>query len=126
MVRLTFLFGLLLVLLGLAGYWESGKELSVAVAPAAFGVVLAILGSTARSGSAKVRMVVMHIAVVVGLIGFLVTVGSAWDYVQMQRGNFAGDKVPTEIGAATSLILLFFVLLCVRSFINARRTRQAI
>lgn len=124
MATTTLLTGLLLIVLGILGY-EGGNHAATALIPAYFGIVLGVLGSMARTKSAKTRMIVMHIAVTVGLAGFLFTVSGLWDFIQMQRGRYLGDPMMIQDRAAMSAILLFFVLLCVRSFINARRTRDA-
>lgn len=124
MARWALFFGLVLVILGIFAY-EGGTHTSAALMPGYFGILLGVLGATARTGKEKTRMVAMHIAATVGVVGFLVTASSIWQYVQMQRSQFIGDKTIVEEHAATSLILLFFVLLCVLSFIGARRGRQA-
>lgn len=124
MARWALLFGLILVLIGIFGYM-GGNHTSAVLMPAYFGILLGVLGATARTGREKTRMVAMHIAATVAVVGFLITASSIWDYVQMQRSQFIGDKTIVEEHAATSLILLFFVLLCVVSFIGARRSRQS-
>lgn len=124
MARKTLLIGFVLVVMGLWGYLE-GHHTSAALMPAYFGIILGMLGVTARTSNASTRKIVMHIAVVVGLVGFLMTARSLWDYVQMQRGLYTGDQPMMEEKAMMSAILLIFVLLCVLSFIHARRERQA-
>ncbi|HTV82055.1 MAG TPA: hypothetical protein VME18_05350 [Acidobacteriaceae bacterium] len=126
MGRWALLFGLILLLLGIFDYM-GGNHASAALTPAYFGILLGVLGATARTDKEKTRMIAMHIAAAVGLVGFLWTVGSLWDYVQMQRGLLtpAHPRILQE-HALTSGILLFFVLLCVLSFIRARRARQAV
>jgi uncharacterized membrane protein len=124
MARWALFFGLVLVILGIFAY-EGGNHTSAALMPGYFGILLGVLGATARTGKEKTRMVAMHIAATVGVVGFLVTASSMWQYVQMQRSQYIGDKTIVEEHAATSVILLVFVLLCVLSFIGARRGRQA-
>jgi hypothetical protein len=68
-------------------------------------------------------MMFMHVAVTIGLIGFLITVWSIVEYVQMLRGHQFPHPVVVQEWAATAAILLFFVLLSVRSFVAARRSR---
>jgi multisubunit Na+/H+ antiporter MnhF subunit len=69
-------------------------------------------------------MLYMHIAVTVGLLGFLGTVWSIANYVQMLRGRQFPHPVAVEEKSAMAAVLLLFVLLSVRSFIAARRTRN--
>jgi uncharacterized membrane protein len=124
MARWALLFGLVLILLGIFAY-EGGDHSSSALMPAYFGIFLGVLGATARTGKEKTRMIAMHIAATVGVIGFLVTASSIWDYVQMRHGAYTVHPKIVEEHAEASLILLFFVLFCVLSFIRARKERQA-
>lgn len=124
MAKWALFFGLILIVLGIFAY-EGGNHTSAALMPAYFGILLGVLGATARTENEKTRMFAMHIAAAVGVVGFLITASSIWDYVQMRRGLFNGDPTIVQEHAATSVILLFFVLLCVLSFIGARRSRQS-
>ena len=125
MARLTILFGMVLILLGGFGFVATGSHFPTALIPAAFGAVLAILGFFAHTPDAKRRMLLMHIAVTIGLIGFLGTVkGGIIDYLLMTiNGQQFPHPAAVEEKAAMCLLLLVFVVLCVRSFIEARRTR---
>jgi hypothetical protein len=127
MARLTIVFGLLLIALGVAGYVGSGSQHPTALIPAWFGVALGLFGALAISPNEKRRMLMMHIAVTVGLLGFI------GGLVEAIRGY--GKPEPAGMDASGFLIsaetskellaalMLIYVLLCVRSFINARRTR---
>lgn len=125
MSRWALFFGLILILLGIFGY-EGGNHASAALMPAYFGILLGVMGATARTEKEKTRMVAMHIAATVGVIGFLMTVGSLWEYIQMRRGLVIPQhpKILQE-HALASVVLLFYVLLSVLSFIKARRARLA-
>jgi hypothetical protein len=68
-------------------------------------------------------MLYMHIAVTIGLLGFLGTAWSIVNYIEMIRGRQFPHPVAVEEKAAMAAVLLLFVLLCVRSFITARRAR---
>jgi hypothetical protein len=81
-------------------------------------------GIPANTENPKRRMLWMHIAVTVGLVGFLGTVAAAVDEVRMLRGVVFPHPIAVEEKAAMSVICLVFVALCVRSFIAARRARQ--
>src|ERR1700744_3059680 len=123
MAKVTILFGLLLIVLGLVGWMETGRVHPTALIPLYFGAVLAVLGVLARTEHQKKRMMVMHIAVTLGLLGFLGTAKSIWDFFQMERGKAFAYPAAVDAKACMAVILLIYVLLCVRSFINARRTR---
>jgi hypothetical protein len=108
MAKLTICFGIVLILLGLFGFVITGHHAPTALIPAFVGLILVILGFLANTEDAKKRMLNMHIA----------------DYIEM---TFQGRQFPRPVAvqekAGMAVLLLFFVLLCVRSFINARRAR---
>ena len=72
MATTTIGFGAVLILLGLFGYFGTGMVHPTALIPAAFGLLLVVFGAMARDE--KKRKMAMHIAVTVGLLGFLGTV----------------------------------------------------
>jgi multisubunit Na+/H+ antiporter MnhF subunit len=125
MAKVTILFGVLLFLLGVVVWVATGKHAPTALIPAYVGIVLSILGLLARTENQKRRMLVMHIAVTIGLLGFLGTAMSIWDFIEMKRGRMFARPVAVEDKAVMSVMLLIYVLLCVRSFILARRSRLA-
>jgi hypothetical protein len=122
MAKLTIVFGILLIAVGAWGFIGTGNAHPTALIPAYFGLVLAWAGALALAQPAK-RMLWMHIAVTVGLLGFLGTVPALVDAVRMLRGVVFPHPVAVEEKAAMSAICLVFVGLCVRSFIAARRAR---
>lgn len=112
--------GTLLILLGIVGYIFSlmdGTNAPTALIPAAFGLLLVILGFVAKSKE-NLRMHIMHAAVIVGLLGFLIPAGRL-------LMHFSDIKVSLAVlsQVAMSVICLVFVILCVKSFIDARRSR---
>ena len=123
MARLTILFGIILILLGVLTYMGTGSQYPTSLIPAVFGVLLAILGAFSRTTDLKKRGLYMHIAVTVGLLGFLGTAKSIFDYIRMKQGVQFKLPLAVDEKAAMALLLLFYVLLCVQSFITARRTR---
>ena len=111
--------GLSLILVGIAGYvWGmmDGKASYTALIPAAFGLVIAFLGAFAKSNE-NLRKHLMHAAVLVGLIGFLIP---AFRLLSNLSGLTLSAGVVAQ--AAMALICLIFVLMCIQSFVNARRS----
>ena len=113
--------GVLLILIGIAGYVFSlidGNTSVTALIPAAFGLLLVILGFVAKSNE-NLRKHLMHAAVLVGLLGFLIPTIR----LVSQASNI---KVSLAVlsQAAMALVCLFFVILSVQSFVNARRNRE--
>ena len=124
MAKTTICLGAVLILLGILGFVSTGSHAPTALIPAFVGLVLSILGFLALTDDAKKRMLYMHIAVTIGLLGFLGTGWSIVNYIQMTiRGRQFPHPIAVEEKAAMAVVLLFFVLLCVQSFISARRTR---
>jgi len=126
-------FGLLLVALGVWGYWggvlglwtplgfPTPERLSAtALIPAAAGILLFVLGLLAFKESLLKHA--MHGAAMVGLLGFLAA-GSRLIMTLVGKGKVEG------VGG-TSLVVMtvlcgVFVVLCINSFIQARRRRRA-
>jgi hypothetical protein len=124
MAKITILFGIILILLGGFGYVATGSHAPTALIPCYVGALLAVLGFLAQTSDVKRRMLFMHIAVTIGLLGFLGTLkGGIVDYILMLDGRQFPHPAAVEEKAAMSALLLVFVILCVRSFIAARRAR---
>jgi hypothetical protein len=123
MAKVTVLFGVLLIILGGASYVLTGHKFPTSLIPVAFGILLITFGSMAETPDSRRRMLFMHIAVTVGLLGFLFTVSGLFSAVELVRGKLLLNHPAIEEKAAMSALLLIYVLLCVRSFIAARRTR---
>ena len=123
MARLTIVFGVLLILVGLAGFVLTGSNHPTALIPSFIGLLLALAGTLARTEDTKRRMLWMHVAVTLGLLGFLGTLKSAYDVTRLANGVEFPHPIAIEEKAATCLLCLIYVAFCVRSFIEARRNR---
>ena len=136
MAKLTAVFGVLIALVGVVGYVQT--HFWHALIPVVLGVLLILLGLVANTSDPKRRMMAMHIAVTISLLGFLGTIpgliaiagfvtGShqSSSSEQAQVGTLFVHKMAAEVQSATCILCLVFVLLCVRSFIAARRARAA-
>jgi len=123
MAKLTIGFGVLLILLAVIGFVATGSAHPTALIPAAFGALFIIFGLLANTPDAKKRMLWMHVAVTVGLIGFLSTLTADVQAIKMSHGTVYPHPAAVLEKAAMSLLCLIYVLLCVRSFINARVRR---
>ena len=118
MAKVTLVFAVLLVALGLVGFLGTGSEHYTALIPAWIGLALGIGGVLAISPSERRRKLFMHINVTIGLVGYLGSVS------EILRGLLSSKEVnATALAAKTALgwLLLIYVVLCVRSFIAARR-----
>ena len=120
----TIVSGGLLVAVGLLGYTASELQPApkTALIPAALGAILVVCGALAFNE--KLRKHVMHLAAMVGLFGVL---GGFMPLVRqiLNNGDFNPLKLSAITGELTIVISAVFVGLCVNSFIQARKARQA-
>lgn len=122
MPRITVVFSLLFIALGLAGFFLTGAVHKTALIPAAIGVVLLILGLL--GGRENLRMHVMHAAILVGLLAFLGTARALFKLPAAIEGAAARPGA-VYAQAATAVLALAYIFFGVRSFIAARRARAA-
>ena len=120
MARLTILFGIILILLGVLCFMNTGHAHPTSLIPAGIGLVLAICGVLARTTDLKRRGLAMHIAATVGVLGFLGTARDIVTYIRMQQGVQVRSVIATEEKAATAVLLLAFTFFCVQNFVQAR------
>lgn len=123
MAKVTLVVAVLLIALGLAGFLGTGSQHPTALIPTWFGVVLGIFGFLAISPSEKRRKLFMHVNVTIGLIGFLgAAVKGITGYGNARSAGLEPDRIALASQGAMAALLLIYVLLCVRSFIDARRS----
>jgi hypothetical protein len=124
LAKLTIGFGVTIAVVSLVFWLAIGRTEIAALHPAGIGVLLILCGAFANTESPKKRMLWMHIAVTLGLVGVLITGMRAG--IALAKGT-AMSINPTgfEERAVIALICLIYVALCVRSFITARRARVA-
>jgi hypothetical protein len=121
--KITLLFAVLLIALGLVGFLGTGSQHPTALIPTWFGLALGIFGWLAMSPSEARRKLFMHINVTIGLLGFLGAGGRAIQgYGNARSAGIEPDHAALASQITMAGLLLFYVLLCVRSFIDARRT----
>jgi hypothetical protein len=119
----TLLFAVLLIALGLAGFLGTGSAHPTALIPTWFGVALGIGGLLAISPSEGRRKLFMHINVTIGLLGFLgAAVEAVRGYVHAATAGLAPDMIALASKLTMSGLMLVYILLCVQSFIAARRS----
>ncbi len=121
MATTTIGFGVVLIILGLAGYFGSGMVSLTALIPAAFGLLLVIFGAMAKDD--KRRKMAMHIAVVVGLLGFLGTLPGLLKLGALLSGGDVARPMAVVAQSIMAVLMAIYVAMCVKSFIDARRSR---
>jgi hypothetical protein len=130
MADTSIVFGILLAILGVYGFFTTGMVHYTALIPAGVGLVLAVLGVVGRKEA--LRKHAMHAAAVVGVLGFL---GSAFMIVRkvpqlIKEGRLThadGTSATDSFMANCAMAALcgVFVALCVKSFMEVRRRRKA-
>ena len=119
MAKITLVFAVLLIALGLAGYLGTGSLHPTALIPTWIGLALGIFGFFAISPNESRRKLFMHINVTIGLLGFL---GTVVEIVRSFVAAISPDPIALAAKITLAVLLLVYVLLCVRSFIAARRS----
>ena len=123
MAKITIGLGLVLIVLGLGGYFGTGREHLTALIPVLFGGPLLALGLVALKES--MRKLAMHVAVVIGLLGFLGTIRGLMKLPVLLTSGELDRPAAVAVQAAMAMVCFVFVVLCVRSFIKARRAGAA-
>ena len=122
MARTTIFFGVALIVLGVVSYVATGAVSITALIPAAFGIVLTLLGVVALNEHRRKHA--MHFAVLIGMLGIL---GTLRGLAAMPRVVSGGDvERPAAVIAQgiMAILMIVYVALGVRSFIAARRARR--
>jgi hypothetical protein len=121
MANVAISFGVVLIVLGIAGYFGSGMVSWTALIPAAFGLVLLVLGVIARDPAKRKHA--MHVAAMIGVLGFLGSARGLGKLIQLLSGQRVERQGAVIAQSVMAILMLIFTWLCVRSFINARRSR---
>jgi hypothetical protein len=135
LAKVTLIFAALLIALGLAGFLGTGSVHYTALIPAGFGLILGVFGYLAMSPDEGRRKLFMHVNVTVALLGFLasayltakgwlgILVSARESSMDIQDMIIPQDYLFGLVSKATmAVLLLVYVILCVRSFIAARRS----
>lgn len=110
--------GRILLIIGIAGYaygFFNGNASITAMIPAFFGIVLTVLGHVAVAKETLSKHL-MHAAVLVALLGFMLPAGRVISKIKEVTLSAA---IVSQISMA--VVCLIFVVLAVRSFVNARK-----
>ena len=124
MPGIAIIIGSMLCVLGLATYAMGGsvgtaERSPTALIPAGFGALLILCGIFSLF-KANLRKHLMHVAVMVGTLGALGGLGMFF-----ARIGSKGFTLATGSMLTMGMLCVFFTVMCVRSFIAARRAREA-
>ena len=125
MVRLTRVTGIVLIVLGVVYFVMTGSAHPTPLIPSVFGLLLLLCGILANSEDPKRVMLWMHIAVTIGLLGFLFPGGRAGMALAHSASLTVVQRTAAQEELLMALVCLVFTALCVRNFISNRRARLA-
>lgn len=123
MAKLTILIGVLLIAVGLTGYYATGGVSVTALIPAFIGLVVAALGAIALKEGARKHA--LHAALAVALLGFLGTASALLKLPALVAGGEVERPAAVVSRVVTALLCALLIGLGVRSFVAARRGRAA-
>ncbi|MDX6765334.1 MAG: hypothetical protein SFU85_00935 [Candidatus Methylacidiphilales bacterium] len=123
MPLIAIVFGILLDLAGTVSFFATGATHKTALIPCVFGMIILVCGIIARKEALLKHA--MHVAAVFGVLGFLASAGRFVPSLIKQLNG--GEPSPAALASTGSMALLcgVFTALCVKSFIDVRRARQA-
>ncbi len=125
MAKVTLVFAFLLVSLGVAGYFALPGAHSMEWVYTAFGLALGIFGFLAISPSESRRKLFMHVNSAIGVIALLTgAVSALQSYGHARAEGIDPDMKAIAYKLVMACLMLVYVNLCVRSFLNARRSRE--
>ena len=118
--KITAIYGGILIFWGLAVTFISGSTSITSYIPSMFGWPMLFLGVMALKAP-KYKKILMHIVVVIGLLIFL----GGLDVIRNIMSGTFGDN-PWASASKTMLLVTgaYFSVLCVKSFIHARKMRS--
>jgi uncharacterized membrane protein len=123
MTALTLWLGIILSAMGIIGYVGSGAESVTALIPTFFGIPFIVLGIVARKEHLRKHM--MHGAALLALIGFAGSVRGVSSFLSMLGGADIARPFAAIMQSLMAVLTLAFLLLAIKSFVDARRGRSA-
>lgn len=118
LIREGIIVGILLIVIGVGGYFAGGMVSVTALIPAFFGVPI-LLSALVAIKNLKAGM---HAAALFGLLGFIAPLGRL---IPSSIKNGFELNMATGSMILMSLICAVFTFLCVKSFIDVRKQRKA-
>lgn len=121
MAKLTIVYGVIFIVMGLYGYFGISSESITALIPTFFGIPLIILGWFGLNE--KYLKHTMHVAAVLNLLGFAGTVSGLFKFFKMIGGAETARPAAITVQAIMAVLCLVFLIFAIRSFIDARRSK---
>jgi len=122
MAKVSIAFGIILIILGLVSYFGISSESITALIPAFLGILILVLGIIALNE--KYLKHSMHAVAVLMLLGFGGTVSGLFKFFRMLGGESFDRPSAITVQTIMALLCLVFLVLAVKSFIDARRGKN--
>ena len=120
--RITILYAVMLILLGLAGYFATGMASVTALIPSFFGAAVLAAGFLALKD--PYRKHAMHAASLLALLGIIGTAGGFGGLFKVLAGRDVERPEAAISKSIMALLSVVFFALCLWSFIKARLTKN--
>lgn len=121
MTRLALNIGILLILLGITSYYTSDAASMTALIPSFFGLAFCLLGILGKK-SESLRKHAMHAALLLASLGMAGSFSGLWTTLTYLFGGPEPLRMQAAISQSVMAVLcLLFLILGVKSFIDARR-----
>ncbi len=121
MAKLTIIYGVIFIVMGLYGYFGISSESITALIPTFFGIPMLILGWLGLNE--KYLKHAMHGAAVLMLLGFAGTVSGLIKFFAMLGGAETARPAAVTVQTIMAVLCLVFIALAVKSFIDVRRKK---
>jgi len=122
MAKLSIVYGVIFILMGLYGYFGISSESITALIPTFLGIPMLILGWLGLNE--KYLKHTMHIAAVLTVLGFAGTVGGLIKFFKMLGGAETARPAAVTVQAIMAVMCLVFLIFAVKSFIDVRRNKK--
>ncbi|MGQ9799266.1 MAG: hypothetical protein ACUVRG_08225 [Ignavibacterium sp.] len=122
MPKFSIVLGIIFIVMGLYGYFGISNVSITALIPTFFGIPLLILGWLGLNE--KYLKHAMHSAAVLTLLGFAGTVSGLIKFFRMLGGEEIQRLAAVTVQAIMAILCLAFLILAVKSFIDARKNRE--
>ncbi len=121
MAKLTIVYGVIFIFMGLYGYFGISSESVTALIPAFFGIPLLVLCWLGLNE--RYLKHTRHIAAVLNLLGFAGTISGLIKFIKMLGGAETARPAAVTVQAIMAVLCLVFLIFAVKSFIDARKNR---
>jgi uncharacterized membrane protein len=122
MAKISIVFGIILIFLGLISYFGISTESITALIPTLLGIPVLILGFLALNE--KYLKHSMHAVAVLMLLGFAGTVSGLIKFFRMLGGEVFERQSAVTVQAIMAVLCLVFLIFAIKSFIDARRKKS--